>query len=133
MQGQVILQVLGLLLDVMEALVQVLLEVLVKVVVKVKEFVVKVDEVFLSSLSSTSFPRTTPSTRPAGRVWAWILRVWVFSLRPLHPAGVVLDPFPETRPLAELGTASARGGQRDHPLLIRSRVAICVAEISPAA
>ena len=91
-QGQVILlQVLCLLL--LEALVQVFLEVLVKVVVKVKAFVVQ--EVFLSSLSSTSFRRT----RPAARVWVWILRVWVFSLRPLHPAGVVLDPFPETRPL----------------------------------
>ena len=94
-QGQVILlQVLCLLLlDVLEALVQVFLEVLVKVVVKVKAFVVQ--EVFLSSLSSTSFRRT----RPAARVWVWILRVWVFSLRPLHPAGVVLGPFPETRPL----------------------------------
>ena len=46
---------------------------LVKVMVKVfvlevvvKVFVVEVEEVFLSSLSSTSFPRT----RPAARVWA---------------------------------------------------------------
>ena len=119
--GQVILlQVLGLLvLDVLEALVQLLLEVLVKVVV-VKAFVV---EVPLSSLSSTSFPRTPPSTRPAGRVWAWILRVWVFSLRPLHPAGVVLDPFPETRPLPSLGTASARGGHCASIPLIRTSIA----------
>jgi len=28
------------------------------------------------------------------------LRVWVFSLRPLHPVDVVQGPFPETRPLA---------------------------------
>ena len=38
----------------------------VTVLLEVKEFVVKVKEVFLSSLSSTSFPRT----RPAARVWA---------------------------------------------------------------
>ena len=45
--------------------VKVLLEVKVLVLVcVVKEFVV--EEVFLSSLSSTSFPRT----RPAARVWA---------------------------------------------------------------
>ena len=76
-------------------------KVLLEVKVLVKVFVVKfvVEALLLFSLSSTPFPRTTPSTRPAGRVWAWILRVWVFSVRPLHPAGVVLDPFPETRPL----------------------------------
>ena len=43
------------------AVIMVLLEVLVQVMV------VKVQEVFLSSLSSTPFPRT----RPAARVWAW--------------------------------------------------------------
>ena len=45
----------------------VLLEVKVLVVFVVKEFVVKVDEVLLFSLSSTPPPRT----RPAARVWAW--------------------------------------------------------------
>jgi hypothetical protein len=47
----------------------VLLVVLMVVAVKefvVEAFVVEVEEVFLSSLSSTSFPRT----RPAARVWA---------------------------------------------------------------
>ena len=46
----------------------VLLEVKVLAVVfVVKEFVVKVEEVRLFSLSST----TNPRTRPAARVWAW--------------------------------------------------------------
>ena len=48
---------------------QVTVKVLLEVKVLVKVFVVKefvVEEVFLSSLSSTSFPRT----RPAARVWA---------------------------------------------------------------
>jgi hypothetical protein len=66
-QGQVLLQVLGLLvLDVLEALVQVFLEALLLEVL-VKAFVVEVQEVFLFSLSSTTPTRTTPSTRPAGR------------------------------------------------------------------
>jgi hypothetical protein len=46
--------------------VKVLLEVKVMVFV-VKEFVVEVEAVLLFSLSSTPNPRTTPSTRPAGR------------------------------------------------------------------
>ena len=49
----------------------VLLEVKVLVVFVVKEFVVKVDEVLLFSLSSTTTTRTRPSTRPAGRCWGF--------------------------------------------------------------
>ena len=45
----------------------IMLLVLLEVVMVVKAFVVEVEEVFLSSLSSTPFPRT----RPAARVWAW--------------------------------------------------------------
>ena len=49
--------------------VKVLLE--VKEVVKVFEVVVKEEVLFLLfSLSSTTTTRTSPSTRPAGRVWA---------------------------------------------------------------
>ena len=62
--------VLMLMLKVMEVKGQVTVKVLleVKVVVKVFEVVVKVlEEVLLFSLPSTPNPRTTPSTRPAGR------------------------------------------------------------------
>ena len=69
---------------------QVTVKVLLEVKVLVKVFVV--EKVFLSSLSSTPFPRT----RPAARVWAWGP---VARLCSRHPADVVLDPFPETRPL----------------------------------
>ena len=60
-----------LVLDVLMLMVMMMkvVKVLLEVKVMVKEFVVV--EVLLFSLSSTPFPRTTPSTRPAGRVWAW--------------------------------------------------------------
>ena len=60
-QGQVIVfQVMSLLLLLVQLMAFVLM-------VLVKAFVVEVKEVFLSSPSSTPFPRT----RPAARVWAW--------------------------------------------------------------
>ena len=96
----------------------------------VKVFVVGAEEVLLSS------PSLQPHSQEQGlqRVFGLgTLRGLVSSLWPLHPADLVLDPFPETRPLAELGTAASRGGQRDHLVLLRSMVAIFLHEISPAA
>ena len=75
-------------LDVMEALVQVLLEKVVK----------EVFEVLLSSLSPTPTQTTHPRTRPAARVWAWGAKGLGCLI--VLPAGVLLDPFPEARPLA---------------------------------
>jgi len=108
-----------------------LVKVLLEVTVLVEVFVVEAEEVLLFSLSSTPTQTTNPRTRPAARVWASGVKGLGFQFA-LHPVDVVLDPFPETRPLAELGTASARGGQRDHFALLGSRVAISLHEISPA-
>jgi hypothetical protein len=77
---------------------QVLLEALVKVVVKV---LVEVEAVLLFSLSLQ--PPTQEQRHKHGlhRVFGLgALRVSACCVWPLHPAGVVLDPFPETRPLA---------------------------------
>jgi hypothetical protein len=86
-QGQVILLMMK-----VKGLVM-LLVLLVKVLVKV--FVVKefVEEVFLSSLSSTSFPRTTPSTRPAGRVWAFGAKGLGFQFAAPAPGRRCSGPF----------------------------------------
>ena len=93
MQGQVILlQVLGLLLlDVLEALVQGQVKEFV-----VEAFVVEVEEVFLSSLSLQPHSQEHGLQRVFG---LGALRGPASRLCSLHPAGVVLDPFPETRPL----------------------------------
>ena len=66
-------------------------------VMKVKGFVV--EALLLFSLSSTPTPTTNLRTRPAARVCAWDAKGLVSSLCPLHPVDVVLEPFPETRPL----------------------------------
>ena len=84
-QGQVILLM-------MKGLVM-LLVLLVKVMVKV--FVVKefVEEVVLFSLSSTPSPRTTPSTRPAGRVWAFGAKGLGFQFAAPAPGRRCSGPF----------------------------------------
>ena len=87
-----VMKVKGLVTDkVLLALVQVKVLVLVFVV---KAFVV--EEVFLSSLSSTSFPRT----RPAARVWASGAKGLGFHFAAPAPGQRCSGPFPETRPLA---------------------------------
>ena len=82
-------QVVGVLM--MEAVMKVLLEALVlEVVVKVfavEEFVV--EEVSLSSLASTSFPRT----RPAARVWASGAKGLAFQFAAPAPGRRCSGPF----------------------------------------
>jgi hypothetical protein len=76
------------------AVIMVLLEVLVQVVVfVVKAFVVEVQEVFLFSLSSTTPTRTTPSTRPAGRVWAFGAKGLGFQFAAPAPGRRCSGPF----------------------------------------
>ena len=77
-----------------KGLVMVIMLVLLEVkVFVVKEFVVKVDEVFLFSLSSTTPTRTTPSTRPAGRVWAFGAKGLGFQFAAPAPGRRCSGPF----------------------------------------
>ena len=106
----------------------------VLMMMKVKVLLVKVfvlEEVLLFSLSPTPTQTTNPRTRPAARVWARDAKGSGFEFA--APAPGRRCSGPETRPLAELGTASARGGERGHLVLFRSRLPISLHEISPAA
>ena len=78
-----------------------LLVLLVKVMVKVfvvkefveEAFVVELEALLLFSLSSPPFPRTTPSTRPAGRVWASGAKGLGFRFAAPAPARRCSGPF----------------------------------------
>jgi hypothetical protein len=86
-QGQVIL----LMIKVMKVKGLVTVKVLLEMKVLVKVFVV--EALLLFSLSSTPFPRTTPSTRPAGRVWAFGAKGLGFQFAAPAPGRRCYGPF----------------------------------------
>ena len=88
-QGQVILLMMKVVKVKGLVTVKVLLEMKVQVFV-VKEFV---EALLLFSLSSTPFPRTTPSTRPAGRVWAFGAKGLGFQFAAPAPGRRCSGPF----------------------------------------